>query len=162
MASAEVEAPTVTASGSVGGGGKVRWLSTASIKSLTAILMIINIVFTLIAWALMINFLDGITPNGNGKFFLFSTICPWVVFVILFILLITGVAAKLKVPWGLIMFIFCALFALLALVSSCILAADLNCPRGCDKYKASLAFGFLSCFGMALQAVFHFREWKRS
>jgi len=174
MADAEANPDPVPSAptGTGGGKGAVETGGIEIIKTPTGILMIINIFLTLICWATMADVMGG-SSGGRGGFLIFTTIVPWLVFIAVLILIILKLTARLsQIPWSLALMIFCAVFAALTLISASLVAETVSgsswvcgyysslVGNWCDRARASVAFGFFSMIGMAIQAFFHFREWR--
>lgn len=142
------------------------------IKSPVGLMMIINIILLLIAWVIMVvwrgdvgslvyeNFETEIT-----SFFLFSTITPWILMIILLVVLLLGVHTKIyMINWPLTLLINCCIWAVILIISSSLLADKSDkyacVVWKCDTLRASAAFGFISAVGFLLEGFLHFREFR--
>ena len=81
------------------------WLSQKYWKHIIdEILIFLHISFqflTLICWATMADIMGGYSW-GRGGFLIFTTIVPWIVFIVVLILIILKLTAQLsQVPWSL-------------------------------------------------------------
>ncbi|XP_065674903.1 CKLF-like MARVEL transmembrane domain-containing protein 8 isoform X2 [Hydra vulgaris] len=139
------------------------------LRSLPGILMAVNIVLLFIAWVIMAGWKDNniyfYSLSGHVSYFLFATITPWLVLCILFIVFIFKIHTKIPIDWPLTLCLNCAIWIILLLISSIIIANDARKYNtysgfGSDALGAASAFGFLACVGLVIQAFFHFREYR--
>ncbi|CAB4014053.1 pre-mRNA-splicing factor CWC25 homolog, partial [Paramuricea clavata] len=102
------------------------------VKSIPCILKIVEIVVLLIAFALVGHFLNEI-PNGyfsyfgkkgNLEFFLFATIVGWMISIAFLVIFVIGIHEKISaLPWPLVVAIVSAVWTILLLIASALLAA---------------------------------------
>jgi len=163
MADAEVGTEQPSSSG-----GAIR-PDFSFIRSPPGLLLCINMVLLFLSWCIMAGWRNDVnidlfsgSYNSKTSFFLFTTVFPWLLFIILFVILILGINKRLTmINWPLTMALNCIIWAVLLLIASS-LVADLNCggPLKCDTLKAAAAFGFFSMIGLVIQAILNFMEFR--
>ncbi|XP_047134498.1 CKLF-like MARVEL transmembrane domain-containing protein 4 [Hydra vulgaris] len=132
-------------------------------RSPSAILMVVNIVLLFFAWVIMAtwnNYYYYSSFSSKISFFLATTVIPWLIFSILFFVFLCKVHIKLAaVNWPLALMINCGVWTLLVFISS-IIIPQLSSKYAIPGLGSASAFGFFSTFGMAIQALFHFKEYR--
>lgn len=147
-------------------------LNIGFIRTPPGLLMLINIALLFLSWCIMAGwrgefvYYGGV--GGNSGFFLWCTVIPWIIFLVVFALMLFNVHTKLAqfVNIPVTVMLNCAVWAILLFIASCLVANDArvysrwtNC-YGCHTLGAAAAFGFFSTVGLAFQAFLHFREWR--
>jgi len=143
------------------------------VKTPSGALMVLNFILFFISWCCMADWKGSVDDNviahlqDNAGFYLFTTVVPWLIYIVFFIILILGFHHKFeRVNWPLTFAVNCGVWAFLLLISSSIIASKAKAyPCNvwhCSKLQAAAAFGFLTIIGLIGQAFFHHREFRRS
>lgn len=153
-------------------------LNLAFVKTPPGLLMLINMVLLFLAWCIMAGwrgdvlfwFADRIA--GATSFFLFTTVAPWLLLIVIFFVLLFGLHTKLTIiNWPISLAINCCIWAFLLLISSSVVASKTDddviwtynhviIDQKYSALRAAAAFGFFSMIGLLIQAFFHFREFR--
>lgn len=165
--------PTQVSEGGGGGGSALHsGLNFAVIKTPSGLMMIVNIILLFLAWVIMAGWRGAVgaliyenIETGMQSFFLFSTVFPWLLLIVLLIILLFGIHTRITlINWPLTLVINCCIWAFFLLVSSSLVAdksgKHLCSVWKCDSLRAAAAFGFFSMFGLLAEAFFHFREFR--
>jgi len=146
----------------------------AFLKVPSGVLMVINFILLFISWCIMAGWKGDVSSpeisviESQVGFFLFSTVTPWLIYILLFIMLVLQLHNNPmleRVNWPLAFVINCCIWAFMLFIASCVIASRANsndCLRYCDKLRAAAAFGFITTIGFLFQAFFHHREVKKS
>ncbi|XP_057291905.1 plasmolipin-like [Hydractinia symbiolongicarpus] len=141
------------------------------LKTPSGVLMLINFILLFISWCIVAGWrgaIDGTLSNtieNETGFYLFTTVFPWILYIVIFIILIFGFQNNMTaINWPLAFVINCVIWAFLLFISSCVIASKTNDSDILEsqRLKAATAFGFFSLIGLLLQAFFHHREFKKS
>ncbi|XP_028392800.1 uncharacterized protein LOC114517316 [Dendronephthya gigantea] len=157
------------------------------LKSIPFILKIIEFIVLLIAFALAGHFMNEAVTNffatfgkkGNIEFFLFATIVGWLIAIVLPILFFIGIQEKVSaIPWTLVVAILSAVWAVLLIIASSLLAAaakhyedkegirgksvcelldDANEDSQCGQLIGGTILGFIATVLYAVDTIIHAR-----
>ncbi|XP_002156989.1 plasmolipin isoform X1 [Hydra vulgaris] len=127
------------------------------------ILLIINKILLLIAWVIIARWksqsiLYSLISN-SVSFFMATTVIPWLIIIVLFLLYLFNVTTKIPINWPLTLLAHCIFWVILIMISSIIIA--INARKHHEPgLAASSAFGFISCLGLSIEGIFHFTEYR--
>ncbi|XP_031570110.1 plasmolipin-like [Actinia tenebrosa] len=144
-------------------------LNVSYVKSPRGIIKIVEIFLLMIAFSCLADICVNCT--GRYSFFLFSTIFPWILCIIIFVLYLFCLVEKIpQINWTLTVMINAILWALVILTSSSLVADDIRkrkeYSRGYyvvfipDNLYAAVVFGFLSVVAFVVDAIFHFQHYR--
>lgn len=144
-------------------------LTMSYIKSIPGILKMVEFFTLLLAFAIASD-AYSIFPYkwGNMDFFLFVTVTSWIFVIAIFILFAFNIISKINfnLDWNILVLVFAVVVAILLLISSALVASDVNevsrllLSSFVDKTRAAVAFGFISMFVFIGDAVVHFLKMR--
>ncbi|XP_044175675.1 uncharacterized protein LOC122947241 [Acropora millepora] len=147
---------------SSGGTGGDIGLNMPYIKSIPGILKIVEFFTLLLAFSIAGNAYAFLYKYGALDFFLFATVTSWIFVMVFFVLFAFNIIAKINLglDWNLPVLVFAVIAAILILISSSLIAPDLSHASGVhrpiyDKFRAGVAFGYISMFVLIGDAVVH-------
>lgn len=144
-------------------------LTMSYIKSIPGILKMVEFFTLLLAFAIASDAYSLLLYNwGNMDFFLFVTVTSWIFVVAIFILFAFNIISKINfnLDWNILVLVFAVVVAILLLISSALVASDVNevsrllLSSFVDKTRAAVAFGFISMFVFIGDAVVHFLKMR--
>ncbi|XP_065675154.1 uncharacterized protein LOC136091469 [Hydra vulgaris] len=139
------------------------------LRSPLGIQMAINVILLFIACIIIAgwkeNIIWSVWISSKVSYFLCTTTTPWLIHGILFIVFIFKIHTKIPINWPLTLFLNCAIWIVLLLISSSILANEARkfkifADSGSDALYAASAFRFFACVGLVIEAFLHFREYR--
>lgn len=144
-------------------------LTMSYIKSIPGILKMVEFFTLLLAFAIASDAYSLLLYNwGNMDFFLFVTVTSWIFVIAIFILFAFNIISKINfnLDWNILVLVFAVVVAILLLISSALVASDVNevsrllLSSFVDKTRAAVAFGFISMFVFIGDAVVHFLKMR--
>ncbi|XP_002169849.2 MARVEL domain-containing protein 1 isoform X2 [Hydra vulgaris] len=139
------------------------------LRSPAGILTCVNIILLFLAWVIMAGWKDNTLWSpwiiSQVSYFLFMTVTTWLVLSIFLVLFILKIHTKILINWPLTLCIFCMTTSILLIISSIVSANEARKWRiyangGVNGLAAAAAFGFFASFGLAIQAMFNFKEYR--
>ncbi|KAG7333249.1 hypothetical protein KOW79_003384 [Hemibagrus wyckioides] len=131
------------------------------IKSMPGVLLLVEIIFGLLVWALVSSAAYWLVSAYGWV--LFVSITLWILSVVLYIMLILGMRQKLSsIPWPLVLLVFYGVASVLYLTAFLANAVSVNLFRG-FTFDHMAASAFFASFVMGIyisSTVFAFMEWK--
>ncbi|XP_014665856.1 PREDICTED: CKLF-like MARVEL transmembrane domain-containing protein 4 [Priapulus caudatus] len=134
-----------------------RW-DISYIRTVPGLLKIAQVVISLIGFICCIA--AGFNIAATGFFEFVSMTAFWVSLVMLFLYLSHFISFVRAIPWLMLEFFYCALWTLLYLISSIVLASSSSNCANCGGMKAASFFGFVATAAYAVDAFFKFRGWR--
>ncbi|XP_066928184.1 MARVEL domain-containing protein 1-like [Clytia hemisphaerica] len=147
-------------------GGRI---NTNFIKSPLGIVLIINFIFSFLAFCMMSGFLgDTGLRTGHFGFFMYAVTHTWVALLIIFILKLIKIHTLVDcISWELTFAINTLIMTVILLIGSAVVAqraayySDYHCDYiNCHLIGACAFFGFAAMLGCAIQTFFHYKEWR--
>lgn len=141
------------------------------LRTPSGVLLVVNFIMLMISWCILAvwrgNVHDAVADSllNQTGFFLFSTVVPWLIYFIFFVILVLACNEQFSsINWPKTFFFNCVFWAFFLFIASCVLASKANrdpCEVWqCTRLQAASAFGFLTTFTLALQAFFYYREFS--
>lgn len=131
-------------------------INVGYLKTPIGILMIIELLVGLLAWALLVS-ITWFHYRGELGFAAFGLIFSWLATLILFIVFVFGLHGSLcaNLPWGLIQVIMNGIFSVLCFISACCVAAN---GSRTSNWSASAAFSFILTVLYIISLLLTFRK----
>ncbi|XP_065641954.1 plasmolipin-like isoform X1 [Hydra vulgaris] len=139
------------------------------LRSPLGIQMAVNIILLFIACIITACWKESIVwsfwISSQVSYFLFTTLTPWLINCVFLIVFIFKIHTKIPINWPLTLFLNCAIWIILLVISSSIIANEARKYKAIaafepDALGAASAFGFFACVGLVIQALLHFREYR--
>ncbi|XP_048576657.1 plasmolipin isoform X2 [Nematostella vectensis] len=136
-------------------------INVGYLKSFQGVLKFVEIVLLLLAFACTSSGTPFNNLLRNYDFFMFTTVFPWILCIIIIILYLFCLVDKVpQINWNLTVLINAVIWFILIIISSSLLARDIgNLEDLIVKIEVPArikAFGFFSCFAFIGDAVIHF------
>jgi len=140
------------------------------VRTPTGIAMLVNVVLLFLSWVLLAVWQGQVSwhdISGATSFFYWCTLFPFFFLTVVIILTILAIPKKYtQINWSFSLMIFCAIGAFFLLIGASVLASKArkyNCSDWyCGTISGAAAFGFFSLFGLIVEGLLHFREFRAS
>lgn len=135
-------------------------MDTSFIRSIPAILMVAEIVFGLLHWALIASTLYTVVPAYGWV--MFVAVTSWLFTLILFLMILFGVQRKLSsVPWTLVMMVYYGVVTVLYLTAFITNAASVfHYSIYYGHFAAAAFFAAVVTIAYGGSAFFAYLDWK--
>lgn len=134
-------------------------MDTSFIRSIPAILMVAEIVFGLLHWALIASTLYVVIPAYGWV--MFVAVTSWLITLILFLMILFGVQRKLSsVPWTLVVMVYFGVVTVLYLTAFITNAASVYRIIYYGHFAAGAFFAAVVTIAYGGSAFFAYLDWK--